>query len=120
MARVDIKYVVRLLLIITMVIQPLAFSYAMASMDISHHGQAMIDHAESGQTMNDDMMGHHDHKGHSGLDHCCQSAACGAAVVANIVTISGCHVSQRIRFSAFSVKDIDRPIEIRPPRIFPG
>ena len=113
--------VIKLLLIITMVVQPVMASYAMAAMNHSQHQAATV--VEQGHE------GHHamhqgmtpmqqqqDDDDMSAMNDCCNSAACCPAAVVEIVVMP-CNSDSDFSISPYTVRDgIDLPAEIKPPR----
>lgn len=118
------KSISKLLLIITMVIQPVMFSYAMASMDHSHQAPSSLAHEQTGDhAMNEGMADTHDqnaHEGDSALDNCCNTAACSPASVMSVITVPYVPKSQYIVSAASTLRSIDLPTEIKPPRSLLG
>ena len=106
---------IKLLLIITIMIQPVTFSCAMASEDHGHH---------ENYTMSESMAGPHDqntHEGDSTPDNCCYTAVCNPmASIMNIVTVPHAPNSLYVALGPFSVKSVDLPTEIKPPRSLLG
>ena len=106
---------IKLLLIITIVIQPVTFSCAMASEDLGHH---------ENHSMSEGMADHNDqntHEDDSELDNCCYATACNpAASVINIVTVPHASNSLYVAPSPSSLKSVDLPTEIKPPRSLLG
>lgn len=106
----------KLLLAITLVFQPVVLSYAMASMDHAHQQVvASMDHHVMGE-----MSDHHASFDGSNnmLDDCCSSATCcpAAMVVANELARS----IPRVQFTRDYISSwpvVDLPAEIRPPRL---
>ena len=120
------------MLLITMVVQPVAISYAMTTMTHSH---------QAGSAISDDspMMAHHDtamsgeHGFHHGdaaespddatgvsSDDCCHTAACCPAAVS--VSEFVADLPQPLRCLSLHVfgEDVDLPTDTKPPRILLG
>ena len=117
------------MLLITMVIQPAAISYAMTAMEHSHQG---------GSAISDDsrMMAHHDmamsgehdhHPGDTGTgpddatgvssDDCCHTAACCPAAVSVSEFVADLpQPMRRLSIHVFG-EDVDLPTDTKPPRI---
>jgi len=114
----------KLLLIITMVIQPVTFSYAMASMDLSHDLSSLAPGHDGDHAMNENMVDTHDQNVHqeggSGFDNCCYTAVCSPASMVNATTVPHVPNSQYIVSIAPALKSIDLPTEIKPPRSLLG
>ena len=113
------KMIIKLLLIITMVIQPVIFSYAMAGMGQGHHAQyAASNHA--GDHMVSEAMAkasdQDNHKAKSGTDNCCLTLACSPASVMDAFDILQVSSSSYIEATASLLISIDLPTEIKPPR----
>jgi hypothetical protein len=106
---------IKLLLIITIMIQPVTFSCAMANEDNGHH---------ENHSMSEGMADHNDqntHEGDSELDNCPYTAVCNPmASVMNIVTVPHAPNSLYVAPNPFSVKSVDLPTEIKPPRSLLG
>jgi len=123
MSGVKGKTIIKLLLI-TMVIQPVAFSYAMASMDHGHHHthSSVFDHA--GDYAVDDGMApehhHDDHDGKGGTDSCCLTPACSPASVMCVFETPILPSSNYIEATITSLISIYLPAEIKPPRSLLG
>jgi hypothetical protein len=115
----------KLLLIITMVVQPVAFSYVMAGMDHSYHQiSGSLEQSHHGHhAMNGDVspVQQQDHDSGAGtLNDCCNNAMCCAAITVDA------EVALLVPSSAYSLspssswEGIDLPTEFRPPRSFLG
>jgi len=108
------------LLIITMVIQPITLSYAMAGMAHSHHAPSLANSHNGDYAMNENMADAHDQnvhqKGGNNLDNCCHTATCSPASMVNTGNLSYIPESQSIVSIAPALKGIDLPTEIKPPR----
>jgi hypothetical protein len=117
-----------LLLIVTMVVQPMAFSYAMAGVDhTSHHTLVSQDHSSVSHEHSSVSQEHssvsqehssvaQDHHDRDVLIDCCNSAVCCGAVALDAemnlhVPNAACYVSP-----SSSWEGVDLPTEIRPPR----
>jgi len=115
------KFFIKLLLVIVLMMQPVALSYAMANMghlhqknpaSMSHQMMDMeetilVQHTDSSGTMSDT----------ASVD-CCDSAACCSPALASIVEIK-CSAPNRI-FTLYypsSWQVVNFPAEIRPPRL---
>ncbi len=105
----------KLLLVITLMIQPVMLSYAMASMDHSQqHVAASVDHHIMGE-MSDHQASLDDN---SALDDCCSSAACcPAALIVASELVRSIPSVQFTRDYISSWPAVDLPAEIRPPRL---
>lgn len=113
--------VIKLLMIITMVVQPVVVSYAMAAMNHSQHqATAVVEQGHDGHhaMMHQGMspMQHQDNDDMSAMNDCCNSAACCPAAVVEIVVMPYNSESD-FSISPYTVRDgIDLPAEIKPPR----
>lgn len=118
------KTTLKLLLIVTMVMQPMAYSYAMARTDHSHrHASISAGHNHDEHHAMDDPVSDAQHQPHNGagvLVDCCDSAVCYAAVVVDAEALSYMQNSAITTSSSSSWKGVDLPTEIRPPRSFFG
>lgn len=119
MANCRAKTTLKLLLIITMVMQPMAFTYAMACTDHSHRpasisaGHSHDEHHATNDNVSDAQQQHHD--GAGVLVDCSDSAVCYAAVVVDaeaIVYVPNTAISASY---SSSWEGVDLPTEIRPP-----
>jgi len=113
------KIIIKLLLVITMVIQPVSFSYAMASMSQGDHAQYSASNHAGDHIANDAMAevpDHNDHKAGSGTDNCCLTLACSPASVMDAFDILQVSSSGYIEATASLLISIDVPAEIKPPR----
>lgn len=111
------KAFLKLLLVITLMFQPVVLSYAMASMDHSHQPVTVsmphhvMDDAGVQQSAHDDV-------NNSVSDDCCSSAACCPAA-----TISSVEMTRSVPNRVFTLhyssswEVIDLPAEIKPPRL---
>jgi len=119
MTGVRVKTILKLLLAIIMVVQPVSFSYAMASMTLSHHAITPVSSHNEQHPMNDVMLVSDEqstHKGGGESGKCCQSTVCSPASVASVATVGCKSKSQRIMSVVITLKSIDLPTEIKPPR----
>ncbi len=112
--------VIKLLLIITMVVQPVMASYAMASMShLQHPPVAVVEQDHDGHhSMHQEMSGtqQQDDDDMSAMNDCCNSTACCPAAVVEIVVMPYNNDSD-FSISSYTVGDgIDLPAEIKPPR----
>lgn len=110
----------KLLLIITMVIQPITFSYAMANVAHGHHAPSLA-HSDNGDyAMNKNMADAHYQNIHqesdSDVDNCCHTTTCNPASMVNTGNMPHVPKSQCIVSIAPAQKSIDLPPEIKPPR----
>ncbi len=113
--------VTRLLLLFTLVMQPLAMAYAMSEVDHGHHqDEAMAmshDHEGAAMAMDDDG----DSASPSGfLDDCCNSAACAPAAVIGALVAPAAVVPQHFLPLVQHWAGIDLPTEAEPPRSLLG
>lgn len=85
-----LKTVLKLLLLITMVVEPVLLSYAMAGGTYPHGGAAVMEKGCNSVSMSHDMdMDDDESSGHrtpgdgysTGHDNCCSTPACGMAVL---------------------------------------
>ena len=109
------------MLLITMVIQPAAISYAMTAMQHSHQPDSAIPDDSR-------MMAHHDHQpGDTGVgqddatgvgsDDCCHTAACCPAAVSVSEFVADLPPPmRRLSIHVFG-EDVDLPTDTKPPRI---
>lgn len=124
MAMFSGKIVFKLLLIITMVIQPVAVAYAMASMNHAPlsvatssktgHEQCHMTNHETADTQHDS----HGSSDKSDMGDCCNGAACCPVAV---LTINSTLELSAPSFSAqfyISWGNVILPSEVRPPRNF--
>ncbi len=120
MARITGK-LLKLLLIITMVFQPVMVSYAMTSMNHSQHlATAAVEqghddhhamHQDTSVTLQQD-----DDGDVSVMSDCCNSAACCPAAVVEI-DVMPYDNDTGFSISPYTVRDgIDLPAEVKPPR----
>jgi hypothetical protein len=118
------KTVFKLLLIITMVIQPVAVSYAMASMNHASqsaaasgkagHEQCHMTNHELADTQHDS----HGSTGNSDMGDCCHAAGCcPVAVLAIDSTLEISTPSFSAQFST-TWGNVILPSEVKPPRRF--
>jgi len=120
------KKLIQLMLIVTMVVQPVALSYAMAGMDHSQHMSASVivmenhtdEHAAHGmggmaaKQLDDATQG----DGKSAMNDCCNSAACCPAAVLEISVLSH-QPTELYSFTTHSPWEaIALPAEVKPPR----
>jgi hypothetical protein len=111
----NIKNLLNILLIITLVVQPVMFTYAMASMSHGHHVSMAMSH---------DMNTHHamqidDASSSSSsvmLDDCCKTPACSPAVLTSSLDVQ--HIPAVHHDLSFNVSmmSVDLPSENKPPR----
>ncbi len=111
------------MLIITMGVQPVMFSYAMANMDHSHHQASVVagQNHDGHHVMHDDVSLAEPQDADTGaLNDCCNSAACCPAAVADIDVML--HEPNTLSFvsSHTSWEGIDLPAEVKPPRSLLG
>ena len=118
------KVVTILLLIVTMVIQPVIFSYAMAGMDHGRHYsvnkvQYQVDHHvnHARNILTADHQPDNDSGG--ALDDCCYSTVCGpAAVLVAAVTSEITNFLFPLPHDS-SAEGIHLPVKFKPPQILP-
>jgi len=119
MANLFGKNLFKTLLIIIMLIQPVAFSYAMTSMDHNHHAMTVVDRHDGHHAMHESMVDadeQHAQEDGSVLDNCCYTAACSpAAMMSSLMPSTSAHPHYVTSCDA-SMKSIDLPSEIKPPR----
>lgn len=118
------KTILKLLLVITMLIEPAVFSYAMAGGGHSHDGSAVMApahdshhasmspgadevHKSSGQNQVD---------GNGFLDNCCSAPACGAAMPSGFGSPISETPSRHYISFVISWEGVVLPSEIKPPR----
>jgi hypothetical protein len=119
MANLQGKTIVKLLLLITLVIQPVSIAYVMASMGQSHHAQSPLSVHNGGHADNSNMTDTHDQYSPvaSGEpENCCLSAVCSPASVMSDCSVAHVKSSQYIATTVASLISIDLPAEIKPPR----
>jgi len=117
-----VKKLIQLMLIVTMVVQPVALSYAMAGMDHSQHMAVMENH--TGEHAAHDMSGMAvkqlddatQDDGTSAMNDCCNSAACCPATVVDISALSDQPTRLYSFFTHTSWEAIALPAEVKPPR----
>jgi len=105
------------LLLTTLVIQPVMFSYAMASM--SHHdGHMMMNtsHQMDHGAMHDHTMSSDTDEQSSVLDNCCASPACAGAPLSSFDLSITRHITPYTLTSSHFWSGIIIPSEIKPPR----
>ncbi len=119
------KIVFKLVLMIIMVIQPVAVTHAMASMDYSHHRTASVSadmhHDEHHQMMNHEQMdGHIGHQessdNNSDMNDCCNTSACCPAAIFEIMTLEHIQAPEYSAHLHTSWKGVILPSETKPPR----
>jgi hypothetical protein len=117
------KKLIQLMLIVTMVVQPVALSYAMAGMDHSQHMSASVivmehhtdEHAAHGMAakqLDDATQG----DGASAMNDCCNSAACCPAAVLEISVLSHQPTGLYSFSTHSSWEGIALSAEVKPPR----
>lgn len=111
------KTIVKILLMITLVIQPVLLSYAMASGGHHHMGQAMEAH-HHGMTEMHDQADHaaHDEDQTSFFDNCCTTPACAAAAFSEITAVALEYCSLTYRPNTLSFIGVTLPSDRKPPR----
>ena len=124
MANINAKIVFKLLLIVTMVIQPVAITHAMASMDHSQH-QASFANKQSHDghhVMNQDIPDaqHDESTGNSDMNNCCNTAACCPAALVDITTLERTPVPEYSTHLHISWEGVILPSEIKPPQSLLG
>ena len=113
----------KLLLAITMVVQPVSFSYAMASMTLSHHAASPISSYSNQHSMSGHKTDAHEQNTHEGGNEsgrCCQSTVCSPASVLSVAAVGCKSKSHRIMSVVIILTSIDLPTEIKPPRNLPA
>ena len=119
------KTLLKLLLLITLVVEPVTFSYAMAGIG-HHHGANSSMTAEHGlhcqsskshdMSMPDDSSHQQNHKVKKAMDDCCSTPACGPAAVSTFVLpISEVFIETYLPLNV-SWTGIVLPSETKPPR----
>lgn len=115
---------VKLLLIIIMVIQPVSYAYAMAGVSQGHHSDMALSisddtqvghHAMNENGQDSQMQNAHEHE--SAADTCCNTVACCQAFVVSEFTVRQDLPHSQYELSVDThVRSIDLPAEIKPPR----
>lgn len=125
MANFSIKVVFQFLLIMTMVVQPVALTYAMAGVDHSKHHQSPVV-AEHGHDdhhgMHHDLMSAHGHEYGDGsvMSDCCDTSACCPAVLIDTVAAEPLPILIYPIHLHTAWQAVILPSEMKPPRRFLG
>lgn len=123
------KNILGLLLVITMVIQPVAFSYAMtgmvSGMDHSQHqASASVEKNHNGHHVMDESRSTVQQQAHDDgaemMTDCCNSAACCPAAVVDLAVVQHTSATLFSFFSRPSWVGVEPPAEIKPPRTLLG
>ena len=123
MANINVKIVFKLLLIITMVIQSVAITHAMASMDHSQHQASFVSeqghdgHHEMHQNVPDVQ---HDSSDNSDMNNCCNSAACCPAALVGMSNLEQMPAPEYSAYLHTSWEGVILPSEIKPPQSLLG
>jgi len=125
MTKFNGKKTLKLLLIITMMVQPMAFSYAMASMDHTDHPVSTPTeqghrqhHAMHGNASVSQQQNHDNGAGTS--NDCCNNAMCCAAIMVETEVISFIPNDAFSSFHSSSWEGINLSAESKPPRNIHG
>lgn len=119
--------VLKLLLLITMVVEPVLLSYAMAG--VMHHQGGAVMAMETGAdqgAMSHDMKGcdsatqQGQHDGDGGHDNCCSTPACGAAVLLDFVLPATDIASHYFASCDSAWEGVILPSATKPPRSLRG
>ena len=126
MANVNAKIAFKLMLIITMVIQPVAITHAMASMDHSQHQvsfankQSHDGYFEMHQDVPDAQHDSHESSDNSDMNNCCNSAACCPAALVGISNLEQMPAPEYSTYLHISWEGVILPSEIKPPQSLLG
>ena len=126
MANVNAKIVFKLLLIVTMVIQPVAITHAMASMGHSQYQASFVSeqshdgHHEMHQDVPDVQHDSHESSDNSDMNNCCNSAACCPAALVDITTLERMPAPEYSTHLHISWEGVILPSEIKPPQSLLG
>ncbi|TPW15621.1 MAG: hypothetical protein FD130_1169 [Halothiobacillaceae bacterium] len=121
MANLKGKVILQWLLVITLVIQPVVVSYAMASMSFTHstslpaeQGHAM--HHMMADSVTDTTNTQQQDQDNSNADNCCNTAACCPAALLYTDTFVYKTTSSTYLYVPLALDDVDPPVAFKPPR----
>jgi hypothetical protein len=130
MANLTGKMVFKLLLIVTLAIQPIANTYAMASMSHSqpanattseqlHSGHHVMSQYDLKQDVSEVHHDNHDHANNGDINDCCDTSACCPAAIVDIYFLDQVPTPSYSAHFHNSLEGVILPSEIKPPqRIF--
>ena len=122
MANLTVKIIFKLLLIITMVIQPVAITHAMASMDHSQHQTSFANKQshEMHQDVPDAQHDSHESSDNSDMNNCYNSAACCPAALVGMSNLEQMPAPEYSAYLHTSWEGVILPSKIKPPQSLLG